>query len=446
MRRFLILVALAAVALLTVAEPWRPTATIDVPSPVVGAGTPVPVTVRDRGRGLASIDVRLVAGDGTATLLAHEDLPATSWWGSGVHERTLPVRVDTVGVRDGAATIEVWATDHSWLPRLWRRPAATAQITVDLTPPSVTPTSDPLVVTVGGSAFVLYIADADAVRTGIRVGDLVFTGVGGYFADPRLHVAGFTIPPSNPDARPDLFAEDAAGNRRTVRLAVTVQPKAFRHRDLDISDDFLERKVPSLLADNGLPPSPTLIEGYLVINRTLRATTEARLRALCAETLPRRLWEKPFLRLPNAASLSLFGDVRSYRYHGEVVDTETHLGFDLASVRNAPVPAAAAGRVVHAGPLGIYGGTVVLDHGLGLFTLYGHLSQIAVAPGAMVERGEEIGRTGETGLAGGDHLHFSTMLSGVHVDPREWWDGHWMRDHVLDRLEAHPTAPEGSAG
>jgi murein DD-endopeptidase MepM/ murein hydrolase activator NlpD len=442
MRRLLLLAALVAAALLTVAEPWRPTATIDLAAPVVGAGTPVSVTVRDRGRGLASLDVRLVAADGTETLLAHEDVPAVSWWGSGVHERTLPVRVDTVGVRDGDATLEVWATDHSWLPRLRRRPAATAAITVDLTPPALAPTSDLLAPTIGGSAFVLYRTDADAARSGVRVGDLVFTGVGGYFADPQLHVAGFTIPPATPDARPELFAEDRAGNRRTLRLAVTPRPREFRHRTLDVSDAFLERKVPTLLQENGMPATQDLLAGYLAINRKLRATTEARLRAMCAETLPRRLWDQPFLRLPNSAPLSLFGDVRSYRYDGKIVDTQTHLGFDLASVRNAPVPAAAAGRVVHAGPLGIYGGTVVLDHGLGLFTLYGHLSSIAVAPGAMVERGEEIGRTGETGLAGGDHLHFSTMLSGVHVDPREWWDGHWMRDHVLERLAAHPTAAQ----
>jgi len=51
-----------------------------------------------------------------------------------------------------------------------------------------------------------------------------------------------------------------------------------------------------------------------------------------------------------------------------------------------------------------------------------------------VERGQTIGRTGDTGLAGGDHLHFSTMVGGIHVNPVEWWDGHWIHDHALARL------------
>ena len=104
------------------------------------------------------------------------------------------------------------------------------------------------------------------------------------------------------------------------------------------------------------------------------------------------------------------------------------------------MPAANAGRVVHAGPIGIYGEVVVLDHGLGVFTLYGHLSSISVAAGATVARGDEVGRTGETGLAGGDHLHYSTMLHGIHVDPIEWWDAAWIRDRIAPRLAAHAVA------
>jgi len=442
MRRLIVLTLLIVTALLTVAEPLRPTASIDLHTSVVGAGTGIPITVRDRGRGLASIEVRLVGADGATTLLAHEDFPASSWWGSGVHERPLAARVDVAGVRDGAATIEVWATDHSWLPRLRRRPTATSTVTVDLTPPALAPGPDPLALTVGGSAFVVYTTDADAARSGVQVGDLTFHGVGGYFVDPALHVAGFTVSPTAPNAHPELFAEDAAGNRRTLRLNVAVRPHAFRHRTLDLSDAFLERKVPALLQENGLPPASDLVQGYLTVNRDLRARTEEQLRAKCADPMPRRMWEEALLRFPNGAPLSHFGDVRSYRYDGAIVDQQTHLGFDLASVRTAPVPAAEAGRVVHAGPLGIYGGTVVLDHGLGLYTLYGHLSSLGVAEGATVARGDEIGRTGETGLAGGDHLHFSTMLSGIHVEPREWWDARWIRDHVLGRLTAAPLATD----
>ncbi|MGH7858467.1 MAG: M23 family metallopeptidase, partial [Candidatus Binatia bacterium] len=121
----------------------------------------------------------------------------------------------------------------------------------------------------------------------------------------------------------------------------------------------------------------------------------------------------------------------------------THLGYDLASLRLSEVPAANDGRVAFAGSLGIYGETVILDHGIGIFSLYGHLSSIGVTPDQTVKRGDTIGRTGETGLAGGDHLHFSVMLHGIHVDPVEWWDAKWIRDHITAKLEAFgkPESP-----
>ena len=83
---------------------------------------------------------------------------------------------------------------------------------------------------------------------------------------------------------------------------------------------------------------------------------------------------------------------------------------------------------------GIYGNTVVIDHGYGLMSLYGHLSSIAVEPGQQVDRAQQIGRSGATGLAGGDHLHFTMLLQGLPVNPREWWDAHWLHDRLKLKL------------
>jgi murein DD-endopeptidase MepM/ murein hydrolase activator NlpD len=198
--------------------------------------------------------------------------------------------------------------------------------------------------------------------------------------------------------------------------------------------------VPELLAANVLPAEPDLLKGYLTINRTLRKKSEEEVRAATRVSAAAPRWDGAFMRQPNSSPLSGFADRRSYTYKGETIDAQTHLGFDLASLRQSPVPAASAGTVVHAGPLGIYGDAVILDHGLGIFTLYGHLSAVTVAKGATVQRGDVIGRTGETGLAGGDHLHFSVMLYGVHIDPVEWWDGKWIQDHVTAKLEAYPRS------
>jgi murein DD-endopeptidase MepM/ murein hydrolase activator NlpD len=112
------------------------------------------------------------------------------------------------------------------------------------------------------------------------------------------------------------------------------------------------------------------------------------------------------------------------------VDTQIHFGYDLAAVRHGPVPAANSGVVVFAGPLSIYGNAVVVDHGLGLQTLYGHLSSIDVKEGDQITKGQELGKSGSTGLALGDHLHYEVLINGVSVTPLEWWDGRWIRDHV----------------
>ncbi len=128
--------------------------------------------------------------------------------------------------------------------------------------------------------------------------------------------------------------------------------------------------------------------------------------------------------------MARFGDRRTYMYQNKAVDQQTHLGEDLASLMNSPVYAGNNGVVVYAEPLGIYGNTVILDHGMGVFSSYSHMSQIDVKVGDKLEKGAVLGRTGTTGLAAGDHLHFAINLQGEFVDPLEWWDPHWLKDQV----------------
>src|SRR6185503_2509702 len=338
-----------------------------------------------------------------------------------------------------------WATDHSWVRLLRRRPLVERPITVDVTPPTLEVLSKQHVARLGGSECLLYKVSADAVTSGVQVGDLFFPGSAGLFADAAIRASLFALPESLPNAPVSAVAIDAAGNRRTTSFDLVVRPRTFADKSLTIDDEFLQKKVPDLLRENGLAVPNDLVQGYLTVNRDLRKATELRVREICRESEPAPRWQGGLLRMPNSAPLSSFADRRTYLHNGTVIDHQTHLGFDLASLKLAPVPAAAAGRVAYVGPLGIYGTTVILDHGLGLFTLYGHLSSTAVAAGASVNRGDTIGKTGETGLAGGDHLHFSVMIRGIHVDPVEWWDGHWIQDHVDARLAEFPRATAPAA-
>ncbi len=431
-----------AVLAATCAEPLAPTARVEGLGAALGRGTPLRVIASDRGSGLARVWVQLVPGDGSEPLvLARQEFPRTGVFGSGVHEVTLsPTLGANVPVPEGKATLEVYATDHSWLSALRRGPRVTQGVVVDVTPPTLTILSKGHAVRVGGSEFAVLRVGPDAATAGVQVGEAFFPASAGVFKEPELRAVLFAIPDDTTNARPVAIASDAAGNRAEVSLDARVQPRKFAEKKLAVTDAFLQRKVPELLAANDLSADGTVLDGYLRINRDLRRTTEARIRDLCSNGAGAPLWsldDGALLRMPGAA-LSGFADRRTFTHDGTVIDHQTHLGYDIASLKNAVVPAAAAGRVTFVGPLGIYGQAVIVDHGLGLYTLYGHLSEIVATPGAEVARGDAIGKTGDTGLAGGDHLHFSTVVHGVHVDPTDWWDRHWIGEHVFSRLAEHP--------
>ena len=220
-------------------------------------------------------------------------------------------------------------------------------------------------------------------------------------------------------------------------------PKTFRRSRIELSDNFLRRVVPAIVdrvpeLANERPDGSDeeWLDLYLFINGELRRRNRDLLVALSADTSPRMLWDGAFRQLTNSQVESGFADHRTYVHEGDEVDQQVHLGFDLASTANAPILAANTGRVVYADYLGIFGNCVVVDHGMGLQTLYAHLSSIAVSVDDPVQQGQQIGLSGQTGLAGGDHLHYATLLHGRPVSPVEWWDPHWIEDRIVRKLKA----------
>jgi murein DD-endopeptidase MepM/ murein hydrolase activator NlpD len=439
----IVLVALGTYVGWVKLERRHPVAELAHPISTLGRGSTIDVHLTDVGTGLAWSRIE-VERDGATTVLANETYPAVSWVGSGLFDTTVSKPLAPIDNKfvEGPAKLRVFAGDYSWL-RVFRseRPLLEADFTIDLTAPTVEVLSQQHYLKLGGLDFMLYKASPDATMSGVAVGNYFFPGTAGLFDDPTIRGAFFAIPQDlDAKAAPKAVAEDAAGNRREVSFHTVVKPRTFPDKTLDIDDAFLERKVPEILTASGQPAQPDLVQGYLYVNRTIRQKSEERIREVTKMSGPTPRWDGAFLRQPNSAPLAGFGDRRSYRHNGAIIDTATHLGYDLASLRQAPVVAASTGVVVFAEYLGIYGDAVIIDHGLGIFSLYGHLSAITVKAGQEVQRGDTVGRTGETGLAGGDHLHFSIMLYGVHVDPVEWWDGKWIRDHVTAKLEQYPRA------
>ena len=132
--------------------------------------------------------------------------------------------------------------------------------------------------------------------------------------------------------------------------------------------------------------------------------------------LPLQLWQGLFV-WPHVGNItSPFGGSRDYN-DGH---NSPHGGVDISGEAGAPVIAAASGRVALAAALRVRGNAVILDHGLGVYSGYYHLSEILVQEGQQVAQGEIIGRLGNTGLSTGAHLHWEMSVGGVLVNPLEW--------------------------
>jgi murein DD-endopeptidase MepM/ murein hydrolase activator NlpD len=404
-------------------------------------------TIDDEGRGVESTRVYVVAG-GKEYKLTSASYEGT--WHSGADQKT-PRRIQTtispadLGLPQGEATLVAEATDFSWRHNQTR---IEVPLMVDARKPRVGVLTGLTYIRQGGTELAVYEVDEPTSRQGVQVGDNFFPGFP-HPKDPKLRVALYAIPfDAPPNQAVAIAATDRAGNRTEVPLSISVLPRRPTADRILLDDNFLKAKVDEIL---GGGDQTDLLAGYLKINREVRAQNDKKLRELCQESSQERLWDKAFTQMPNSKVGAGFAEARTYVYNGQDVDKQLHLGFDLSSTARSPVPAANDGVVVFADELGIYGRVVVVDHGLGLFSLYGHLSEIGVEKGKAVAQGASLGRTGTTGLAGGDHLHFAMLLSGTFIDPLEWFDGRWIQEHLEAKLapipvEEQPGAPGPAAG
>ena len=391
----------------------------------LGVRTPLTVRLKAARGAVQSVEI-VVVQDQSRAVLAQQ-----SFAGAPEQHVDLVVAGRELNLREGPAALEVRARDDFWRPiRLGDRPIASAPVIIKFTPPTLEVLAATHYLYQGGGGLAVLRAKG-ASRVGVKVGEQIFPGYPVGEGDAAVAVALFALPWNLPDLAPiGAWAEDEAGNSVSRPLPSELKPRRFPSGTVEISDKLLAAKLPELLPERPSIPADQQVEAFLVVNRDKRKAAENTKREVAARTKPRPLWTGAFIQPRNTKVFSNFAETRSYRHNGKEIDTQVHFGFDLASLQNSPVPAANAGTVVFAGPLTIYGNAVIVDHGLGLMTLYGHLSAIEVKEGASVTQGQELGRTGTTGLAVGDHLHYEVLIQGVSVTPVEWWDGKWIRDHI----------------
>ena len=414
---------------------------------VIGQTGEIAVKVTAPGGNLTGLDVTLVQGDSTTALY---DLAAATTLATTVGDDvsvTIPAGKRVLpDLRAGEARIDVTAVRPVLFGLRQATKTQTRTINVRLTPPQVAVLSQFHYINHGGSELVVYRVNPPDSESGVRVGDREYRGFPAGGTDSALRLAFFALLWDQELNTPiTVFARDSVGNEGSGSFDFRVFPKQFRSSTISLDDRFLARVVPPILQNSPelTVDDPTnFLASYLAINRELRRRNNETISALALETSPEILWQGPFKQLINTAVEAGFADQRTYVYNGADVDHQVHLGFDLASTALAPVRAANRGRVVHAGWLGIYGNCVILDHGMGLQSLYAHLSAISVSSGQIVESEAELGRSGATGLAGGDHLHFTMLLGGNAITPIDWWSSQWVQDRVLRKLaDAGLAAP-----
>lgn len=428
MRKLFLFLFVVLVVLVTAVLFRSVTPAVELQSPVtvLGQATPIAVHVRDV-HGIRRL-AAFVEQNGARYSVFEMSQPSRA--ADTASSFTAGVKT-TPQLRDGAATLIVEATSNDFLRKTGR---LTANVTVVTQPPTVSVDSEQHYLYVGMADLATFNVSGNFKEAGVRVGDQKFRawpvpgGKGGLFS---LFAFAWNMPAGT---IPQVYAANGAGNDVMTPIVVQFpkkeQPRYTVH-DLQVSNAFLQKVV------NELDPNGTgdTVSRFVKINNEMRRANNQTLSDLRFKTADKFLWSQPFARQAHAQAEATFADLRNYIYQGKKIDQQVHLGYDLAVTQHVGVEASNDGRVVYAAPLGIYGNCIVVDHGYGLQTIYGHLSHIDVHEGDIVKRGQAMGQSGMTGMAGGDHIHFAMQLDGVQIDPKEWWDPHWIQDHIAKRVE-----------
>jgi len=421
---------------------------LNLTSPYLGVSQEMVIKVTDQKSGVRNIRVTLT-GNGKDVEVLKEDVNAGSLFlGGGRREVEFKAKIEPkkLGLAEGEAIFRAVIRDLSW--RGWLHGNKTViekKVTIDFKPPVVTVLSRAHNVNQGGSGLVIYELSENCPTSGVQVGDQFFPGHSGLVENKAVFAAFFALGYSQ-DTATQIFikAVDAAGNTTKAGFPKYLKKKRFKSDKIPITDRFLQSKMPEFdIPDDQLGDNKTdnpLLAKFLVINNRVRRENAARIMEITSRTEPAILWKGKFLRLANSKRMAGFAEHRTYFYHGKKIDEQTHLGIDLASYSRDKVTAANRGKVVFAGGLGIYGQTVILDHGFGLFSMYSHMSRIDVQVDQVVSKNEPIGLTGNTGLAGGDHLHFSMVVHNTFVNPVEWWDATWIKNNITSKIKDVETA------
>ena len=339
-------------------------------------------------------------------------------------------------------------------------------LTVDFRKPDLRVVSTQHNASQGGSQLVLYEAYDDNIAvSGVRVGRHTFIGYSAKGLDPAfagnkdLYACIYAIDGQEPDAEklsPRVFAEDTVGNAKSTSFYNKVFAQRWGALRIVLPERFMRDQVTMLAENNYLklrqaaretgrsieysgPAGSTarLIEQFKLVNEDLRRINYNEMEALLKSRGSfEKLWRDEFAR-PAGIARAEYGHTLRFMYQGEAVGSAFSQGYEmLPTTADKAVTAANNGVVIFSDNIGVYGRVIGIDHGLGVFTTYGHLDSAAVSSGDMVEAGQLIGYAGESGFAVAGGVHFEVWVQSVPVNPREWWDKNWYYSHFTDKIAA----------
>jgi len=403
-----------------------------------GMNTQISVQVSDKKTGLRKIWVGFRLEKKEAVFY-EKTFSVDIWKGKSTdnqHQFQFSLEPKTHFFPDGNGILRIAVWDCSWRNYFKGNNAyIEKELTIDTTHPKIEVMSSKHHFNQGGAGLVIYRVSETDTTNGVKVGNHFFPGMSGMFKDQLVYTSFIAIShDQGPSTEIYVQAEDQAHNQGRTPITYNIRKKRFKQDIIRITDRFLRKKMPEF--SKYFDSEDRLVDKFLKVNQKERSANVKKIQSLCQESKNILFWRNTFLRLPKSATRAGFGDRRTYHYQSKVVDHQTHLGIDLASTYHSPVPASNDGVVVFADRVGIFGRSVIIDHGFGLFSLYSHLNRIMVEPGNDVRKGNIIGHTGTTGLAGGDHLHFSILIKGIFTNPLEWWDRNWINYNIMNKIES----------
>lgn len=389
----------------------------------------IPVILRDES-GISSYSVALIS-DGAEKILTKRKISETPQ-----KEVRFNLPLPKMNIKNGDKLhYKITARDSSKYNFLMgNQSVKMLEITIDTQLPQVNIIQMSNIITKGGAAAVVFYANDDALAN-ISLTNGFQSFVAFPFHKPNYYLGIIPWHINNPTFKGAIIAQDRAGNVRRFSINFMRYNRNYRTSALPLKPAFIDGKITEIIENENIRAVDSFedeIAKFRYVNENIRAKDSRTIAHKILNMEREVAGFDVFKPANNAKVVGLFGDYRKFSFNRADAGESYHLGIDLAGYKNMPVSASNDGVVVLSAELGIHGNTIIIEHGFGVASLYAHLSEAFVKEGDIVSKGDIIAKTGASGLAFGDHLHFSVLLQGIPTISNEWMDSRWLKTHIND--------------